>query len=37
MATVKPTDLMKATELKGVSELAADIERQMLAIMREAA
>jgi len=37
MATVKPTDLMKATELNGVSEMASEIEQEIVAIMREAA
>jgi len=36
IATVKPTDLMKATGLKGVSDLASQIEQEVLAIMREA-
>lgn len=36
IATVKPTDLMKATELQGVSELASEIEQELLAIIREA-
>lgn len=37
IATVKTTDLMKATGLNGVGELAAEIESELLAIMREAA
>ena len=37
IATVKPTDLMKATDLNGVSELAAEIEREVFTVMREAA
>lgn len=37
LATVKPTDLMRATGLKGVDDLAFEIEREILAIMDEAA
>jgi uncharacterized protein (DUF302 family) len=37
LATVKPTDLMKATGLKGVESLATEIEREIVAIMNEAA
>lgn len=37
LATVMPTDLMKATGLTGVEELAKDIEREITAIMNEAA
>ena len=37
IATVKPTDLMKATDLNGVAELATEIEREVFAMMREAA
>ena len=37
IATVKPTDLMKATDLNGVSELATEIEREVFTMMREAA
>jgi len=37
IATVKPTDLMKATDLNGVTELATEIEREVFAMMREAA
>ena len=37
IATVKPTDLMKATDLNGVSESATEIEREVSTIMREAA
>ena len=37
IATVKPTDLMKATDLKGVTELATEIEREVFTIMCEAA
>ena len=37
IATVKPTDLMKATDLNRVSELAIEIEREVLTMMREAA
>jgi uncharacterized protein (DUF302 family) len=37
IATVKPTDLMKATDLNGVTELATEIEREVFTMMREAA
>ena len=37
IATVNPTDLMKATDLNGVTELATEIEREMFTMMREAA
>jgi uncharacterized protein (DUF302 family) len=37
IATVKPTDLMRATDLNGVNELATDIEREVFTMMREAA
>ena len=37
IATVKPTDLMKATDLTGVTDLATEIEREVFAMMREAA
>ena len=37
IATVKPTDLMKATGLNGVIEFATEVEREVFAIMREAA
>ncbi len=37
LATVRPTDLMKATGLSGVEELANEIEREISAIMNEAA
>ncbi len=37
IATVRPFDIMKATELNGLSELATEIEREVYAIMREAA
>lgn len=37
LATVKPTDLMKATGLSGVEDLATQIEREIVAIMNEAA
>ena len=37
LATVKPTDLMKATGLNGVESLALEIEREVFAIMDEAA
>ncbi len=36
IATVKPTDQMHSTGLKGVEELAADVERHILAIIDEA-
>lgn len=37
IATVKPTDLLKATGLGGVDTLAAEIEGEVLAIIDEAA
>lgn len=37
IATVKPTDLLRATGLSGVDELAADVEREILAMIDEAA
>ena len=37
IATVNPTDLMKATDLNGVTELATEIEREVFTMMREAA
>ena len=37
IATVKPTDLMKATDLNGVAELATEIEREVSTMMHEAA
>jgi uncharacterized protein (DUF302 family) len=37
LATVKPTDLMKATGLAGVEQLATQIEGEISAIMNEAA
>jgi uncharacterized protein (DUF302 family) len=37
VATVRPTDLMRATDLNGVSELATEIEREVFTMMREAA
>lgn len=37
IATVKPTDLMRATGLSGVDELANEVEREILAIIDEAA
>ena len=37
LATVKPTDLMGATGLAGVEELAREIEREIVAIMDESA
>lgn len=36
IATVQPTDLMQATELKGVEPLAQEIERGITAIIDEA-
>ena len=35
LATVKPTDLMRATGLEGVEPLAAEIEQKIFAIMNE--
>ena len=37
IATVKPTDLMKATDLNGRTEFATEVEREVFAMMREAA
>ena len=37
LATVRPTDLMRATGLPGVEALAADIEREIITIMDESA
>jgi uncharacterized protein (DUF302 family) len=37
IAKVKPTDLMKATGLNGVTEFATEVEREVFAMMREAA
>ncbi len=37
LATVHPTDLMRATGLSGVEELANTIEKEMIAIIDEAA
>jgi uncharacterized protein (DUF302 family) len=37
IATVKPTDLLRATGLIGVEPLAAEIEREVLAMIDEAA
>jgi uncharacterized protein (DUF302 family) len=37
IATVKPTDLMRATGLSGVDELANQVEGEILAIIDEAA
>ena len=37
LATVRPTDLMRATGLTGVATLAEEIEREIVAIMNEAA
>jgi len=37
LATLRPTDLMKATGLNGVESLALEIEREVFAIMDEAA
>jgi len=36
IATVKPTDLMKATGLNGIAEFATEVEREVFAMMREA-
>jgi uncharacterized protein (DUF302 family) len=36
VATVKPTDLMRATGISGVEELATQVERDILAIIDEA-
>lgn len=37
IATVKPTDLLKATGVEGMERLAAEIEGEVLAIIDEAA
>lgn len=37
VATVKPTDLLRATGLSGVDDLASEVEREILAIIDEAA
>ncbi len=37
IATVKPTDLLRATGLGGVEELAAEIEKEIVAMIDEAA
>ncbi len=37
IATVRPTDLLKATGLAGVDDLAKEVEREILAIIDEAA
>ena len=37
LATVRPTDLMRATGLTGVATLAEEIEREIVAMMNEAA
>lgn len=37
IATVKPTDLLRATGLAGVEGLAAEIEKEILAMIEEAA
>ena len=37
LATVQPLDLMRATGLSGVDELAAEVDHAIRAIMREAA
>ena len=37
LATVKPTDLMRATGLTGIEELALEIELEILAIIDESA
>ena len=37
IATVKPTDLLRATGISGVDSLAAEIEKEILAMIDEAA
>ena len=37
IATVKPTDLLRATGLSGVENLASEIEKEIVAIIDEAA
>jgi uncharacterized protein (DUF302 family) len=37
IATVKPTDLLRATGLSGVEQLAAEIEKEVVAMIDEAA
>ncbi|HEV2135644.1 MAG TPA: DUF302 domain-containing protein [Terracidiphilus sp.] len=37
IATVKPTDLLRATGLSGVEHLAAEIEKEVMAMIDEAA
>ncbi len=37
LATVKPTDLLRATGLSGAEALAAEIEREVMAMIDEAA
>jgi uncharacterized protein (DUF302 family) len=37
IATVKPTDLLRATGLAGVEPLAEEVEREVVAIIDEAA
>lgn len=37
IATVRPTDLLQATGIKGVGDLATEIEREVVAIIDEAA
>jgi uncharacterized protein (DUF302 family) len=37
IATVKPADLLRATGLSGVEDLAAEIEREIVAMIDEAA
>jgi uncharacterized protein (DUF302 family) len=37
IATVRPTDLLKSTGLTGVDDLAKEVEREILAIIDEAA
>jgi uncharacterized protein (DUF302 family) len=37
LATVRPTDLMRATGLTGIDTLAEDIEREIVAMMDESA
>lgn len=36
VSTVKPTDLLRATGLAGVEQIAAQVEREMVAIIDEA-
>lgn len=37
IATVRPTSLLEATGLEGIAKLAEDVEREVLAIIEEAA